>query len=222
MPPQREDPRDQVSRYFDCSDTKNAGKGGKGGLTYNEIRAVCHYTGQSGSCASETVDPILRTVASLPINQQQEYFDNLRVKIVTFPIRTFIRHLDEAIGKVELPAGLVLYRGIDYGSVTDRLGSGITIGMKIRDAGYMSASYAEDVAARFAVPYRFDDDNENLERRPIYVIPVKPGQSGAVSHNECEVILPRGSVLQCIDIEDIDNRRYFIMDYITVVKGVEV
>jgi hypothetical protein len=222
MPPQKEDPRVTVSRYFDCSDTKNTGKGGNGGLTYNEIRAVRHYTGQSGARASETVNPALRTIAKLPADQQQESLDSSRVKISTFPLKTFIRHLDDAIDKVELPTGLVLYRGIDYISVTTDLGSDIGIGMKIRDAGYMSATYAESIAFRFAVPFIFKDDAKEIKRRPVYVIQVNPGQAGAVSHNECEVILPRGSVLQCIDIVDIGNRRYFIMDYINVVKGVEV
>ena len=78
--------------------------------------------------------------------------------------------MDEAIGKVALPKGLLLYRGIDYDSVTSDLGSDIEIGMKIRDAGYMSTSYSEGVASQFAVPYLFDE--VDIERRPLFVIQI--------------------------------------------------
>jgi hypothetical protein len=217
MPPPKEDPREVISRYFDCSDLKNRGKWG---LTHNNIRAIYHYTGQSGVCASEIVNPVLRSVAKQPADEQQVYFDNLKVKIVLSSIQTFVKQMDKAIGKVALPEGLLVYRGIDYDRVTSDLGSDIGIGMKIRDAGYMSTSYSEGVAFQFAVPNLFDEGD--IKRMPLFVIQIKPGRFGAVSHHECEVILPRGSVLHCIDIVDSDNRRYFIMDYVDVVKGVEV
>jgi len=37
-----------ITHYFDCSDSKNIGKGGNGGLTRGNIRAIYKYTGQSG------------------------------------------------------------------------------------------------------------------------------------------------------------------------------
>lgn len=193
---------------------------GKEGLTYNNIRAVFHYTGQSGECASDIVNPVLRNIAKLPERKRQKYFDNLQMKIVVSRIQTFIKQMDDAISKVKLPKGLVLYRGIDYEKVSDELGSDIEIGMLIRDAGYMSTSYNEGVASNFAVPRTFTDDV--IERKPLYVIAITSDQYGAVSHHECEVILPRGSVIQCLDIIDGDDRRYFIMDYLSVEKGVEV
>jgi hypothetical protein len=194
---------------------------GNEGLTYNNIRAICHYTGQSGECASDIVNPILRSIAKLPESKRQKYFDNLRMKIVVSRIQEFVKQMDDAISKVKLPKGLILYRGIDYEKVTAELGSGIEIGMVIRDAGYMSSSYKENVAFRFAVPCTFSDDDV-IERKPLYVITIKSDQHGAVSHHECEVILPRGSVIQCLDIIDVYDRRYFIMDYLSVEKGVEV
>lgn len=129
--------------------------------------------------------------------------------------------MDDAISKIKLPKGLVLYRGIDYEKVTAELGSAIEIGMVIRDAGYMSTSYKVSVASRFAVPYPFSD-NDAIERKPLYVIRIKANQNGVVSHHECEVILPRGSLIQCLDIIDVYDRRYFIMDYLSVENGVEV
>lgn len=193
---------------------------GKEGLTYNNIRAVFHYTGQSGECASDIVNPVLRNIAKLPERKRKKYFDNLQMKNVVSRIQTFIKQMDDAISKVKLPKGLVLYRGIDYEKVSDELGSDIEIGMVIRDAGYMSTSYNEGVASNFAVPRTFTDDV--IERKPLYVIAITSEQHGAVSHHECEVILPRGSVIQCLDIIDGDDRRYFIMDYLSVEKGVEV
>lgn len=218
MPPSQRDPLQEISLHFDCSDTKNVGKVG---LTYNNIRTIFHYTGQSGECASDIVNPVLRRVAKLPERERQKYFDNLRIKIVVSRIQTFVKQLDDAISKIKLPKGLVLYRGIDYEKMTAELGSDIEIGMAIRDAGYMSTSYKVSVASRFAVPYIFSD-NHAIERKPLYVIRMKSNQNGAVSHHECEVILPRGSVIQCLDIIDVYDRRYFIMDYLSVEKGVEV
>lgn len=213
----KRDPLQEISRHFDCSDARNVGKKG---LTYNNIRAIFHYTGQSGECASDIINPILRSIAKLPESKRQKYFDNLRMKIVISRIQTFVKQMDDAISKVKIPKGLVLYRGIDYEKVADELGSNIEIGMVIRDAGYMSTSYSEGVASRFAVPHIFG--NDVIERKPLYVIAITSEQHGAVSHHECEVILPRGSVIQCLDIIDVDDRRYFIMDYLSIEKGVEV
>jgi len=214
----KRDPLQDISLYFDCSDTRNVGKEG---LTYNNIRAIFHYTGQSGECASDIVNPVLRSIAKLPERERQNYFDNLRIKIVVSRIQTFVKQLDDAISKIKLPKGLVLYRGIDYEKVTAELGSDIEIGMVIRDAGYMSTSYKESVASRFAVPGSFTD-TDAIERKPLFVIAIKSDQHGAISYHECEVILPRGSVIQCLDIIDVHDRRYFIMDYLSVEKGVEV
>lgn len=218
MPSPKRDPLQEISLHFDCSDTRNVGKER---LTYNNIRAIFHYTGQSGECASDIVNPVLRSIAKLPKRERQKYFDNLRVKIVVSRIQTFVKQLDDAISKIKLPNGLVLYRGIDYEKVTAELGSNIEIGMVIRDAGYMSTSYMESVASRFAVPCTFTN-NDAIERKPLYVIRIKSNQNGVVSHHECEVVLPRGSVIQCLDIIDVYDRRYFIMDCLSVKKGVEV
>ncbi|MEN6396391.1 MAG: ADP-ribosyltransferase [Methanoregula sp.] len=218
MPSPKRDPLQEISRHFDCSDTRNVGKKG---LTYNNIRVIFHYTGQSGECASDIVNPILRSIANLPENKRQNYFDNLRMKIVVSRIQTFVKQMDDAISKIKLPTDLILYRGIDYEKVTDELGSDIEIGMIIRDAGYMSTSYKESVASRYAVPYTFADE-DSIARKPLFVIMIMSDQYGLVSHHECEVILPRGSVIQCLDIIDVYDRRYFIMDCLFVEKGVEV
>lgn len=209
-----------ISRYFDCSDSKNIGKGDKGGLTRGNIRAIYKYTGQSGDCASEIVNPILRTIAKLPEDKRKDCFDNLRKKIGVSSIQSFVKQLDDAISKVELPADLILYRGMDYEKLTADLGNDIKKGVTFRDAGFMSTSYSETVAYGFAVPCIFDEGD--TRRKPIFVITTKTGQEGAVSHNECEVILPRGTILQCIDIIDVKDRRYFIMDCKPVDNEMEV
>jgi hypothetical protein len=209
-----------ISRYFDCSDSGNIGKGGNGGLTRGNIRAIYQYTGQSGDRASEIVNPILRSIAKLPEDKRRDYLDNARKKIGVSSIKTFIKQMDEAIGKVELPADLVLYRGVDYEKLIDDVGYALEKGVMYRDAGFMSTSYTETVAYRFAVPCIFDDGKS--KRRPIFVLTTKTGQTGAVSHHECEVILPRGITLQCVDIIDVKDRRYFIMDCLSINNGMEV
>jgi ADP-ribosyltransferase exoenzyme len=199
-----------ITHHFDCSDSKNIGKGGDGGLTLGNIRAIYKYTGQSGDRASEIVNPILRYIAKLPEDERGEYLDNVRKKIGVSSIKTFIHQMDDAISKVQLPADLILYRGVDYEKLIDDLGHALEKGVMFHDAGFMSTSYTETVACRFAVPCIFFEGD--IKRRPIFVITTKTGQKGAVSHNECEVILPRGITLQCIDIIDVKDRRYFIMD----------
>lgn len=209
-----------ISQYFDCSDSKNIGKGVNGGLTRGNIRAIYQYTGQSGDRASEIVNPILRSIAKLPEDKRGEYLDTAGKKIGVSSIKSFIKQMDEAVSKVVLPADLILYRGVDYKKLIDDLGHALEKGVLYHDAGFMSTSYTETVAYRFAVPCIFDDGD--IERRPIFVITTKTGQMGAVSHHECEVILPRGITLQCVDIMDVKDRRYFIMDCLSIDNGMEV
>jgi hypothetical protein len=216
----QEEAKKAISQYFDCSDSKNIGKGENGGLTRGNIRAIYKYTGQSGDCASEIVNPILRYIAKLSEDKRKDYLDNLRKKIGISSIKSFIKQMDDAINKVELPADLILYRGVDYEKLIDDLGHDIKKGVIYHDAGFMSTSYAERVAYSFAVPYIFDEGD--IGRKPIFVITTKMKQNGAVSHNECEVILPRGTILRCIDIIDVKDRRYFIMDCISVDNRMEV
>lgn len=214
MTSREKDAKEAISRHFDCSDSKNIGNGGKGGLTNNNIRAVYRYTGQSDSRASEIVNPLLRYISKLPEDERVEYLNNSKEKIGFSTVKTFIKQMDEAISKVELPPDLILYRGVDYQQLTDDIGYEIELGVIYGDAGFMSTSYMENVAYRFAIPHIFEDGD--IARRPIFVIKTKSGLFGAVSHNECEVILPRRIVLKCVDIIDLDDRRYFIMDYLTV------
>jgi hypothetical protein len=209
-----------ISHYFDCSDSKNIGKGGNGGLTRGNIRAIYKYTGQSGDRASEIVNPILRYIAKLPEDERGDYLDNFRKKIGVSSIKSFIKQMDDAISKVELPAHLILYRGVDYEKLIADLGHPLLKGVMYRDAGFMSTSYTEKVACQFAVPCIFDEGD--IRRRPIFVISTKRGQKGAVSHNECEVILPRGITLQCVDIIDVNDRRYFIMDCLSIDNEMKV
>jgi hypothetical protein len=220
MTPPQGEAKKAISHYFDCSDSKNIGKGGNGGLTSGNVRAIYKYTGQSGDRASEIVNPVLRYIAKLPEDKSVDYLDKLRKKIGVSSIKSFIKQMDDAISKVELPADLILYRGVDYEKLTDDLGHTIEKGIIYHDAGFMSTSYTENVAFRFAVPHIFDDGD--IGRRPIFVITTKMDQKGAVSHNECEVILPHGITLHCIDIIDVKDRRYFIMDCISVDNGMEV
>ena len=209
-----------ISHYFDCSDPKNIGKGGNGGLTRGNIRAIYQYTGQSDDRASEIINPILRSIAQLPEDERGDYLDNFRKKIGVSSIKSFINQMDDAISKVELPAYLILYRGVDYEKLIADLGYPLLRGVMYRDAGFMSTSYRENVACQFAVPCIFDEGD--IRRRPIFVITTKRGQKGAVSHNECEVILPRGITLQCVDIIDVNDRRYFIMDCLSIDNEMEV
>lgn len=219
MSPHDKDPNTAITGFFDCSDTKNIGNGDNGKLTYTEIRAVYNYTDQSGTDASRIINPLLRAVVKLPEGDRQRRLTSVKSKVGLISIKSFIRHMDAATRRVNLPSDLKLYRGIDYKRFTEDLGHDMETGVKYRDGGYMSTSYAERVAYNYAVPYTFED---GIERRPIFVITTKAGTTGAVSHKECEVILPRGSGLQCIGIVDVGNRRYFIMDYVDVVKEVEV
>ena len=69
-----------ISQHFDCSDDKNVGKGGNGGLNKNEIRAVYQYTGQSGDPASEILNPILRHIAKFSEEEAKKYLENSRKK----------------------------------------------------------------------------------------------------------------------------------------------
>jgi hypothetical protein len=209
-----------IHEYFDCSDDRNVGKGNNGGLSKSEIRAVYQYTGQSGSPASAILNPILRHISKLPENKAKEYLETTRRKIGVTSLKVFIEHLDSAISKIDLPENLVLYRGVDYEKVIADLGMEIKKGTKFREPAYMSTSYAEEVAHVFSVPCIFEDGE--IERKPIFVITTKAGQTGSVSHNECEVILPRKVVCKCLDIIDVRDRRYFIMDYITVDQSREV
>lgn len=215
-----EEAKKAISHYFDCSDSKNIGMGENGGLTRSNIRAIYKYTGQSGDCASEIVNPILRYIAKLPEDKRKDYLDNVRTKIGISSIKSFIRQMDNAISKVTLPADLILYRGVDYEKLIDDLGHDIEKGVIYHDAGFMSTSYTESVAYSFAVPSIFNEGD--IGRKPIFVITTKMKQNGAVSHNECEVILPRGTILRCIDCIDVKDRRYFIMDCIPVNKRMEV
>lgn len=159
-----------IIQYFDCSDSENIGKGENGGLTIGNIRAIYKYTGQSGDRASEIVNPILRYIAKLPENMREDYLDNVKMKIGVSSIKFFIQQMDEAIRKVELPADLILYRGVDYEKLIDDLGNALETGGIFRDAGFMSTSYTEMVAYRFAVPSVFE--NGDIERRPILSSPL--------------------------------------------------
>jgi hypothetical protein len=220
MTSSREEAKKAISCYFDCSDSRNIGKGIDGGLSRSNIRAIYKYTGQSGDRASDIVNPLLRYAAKLPEGERRQYLASLRKKIGITSVRTFIKQMDDAISKVELPPDLVLYRGVDYDKLVGDLGYALKKGVMYRDAGFMSTSYSENVACRFAVPGFFNGGDR--KQRPILVITTKPGQKGSVSHHECEVILPRGITLQCIDVIDVNDRRYFIMDCISVDNGMEV